>query len=469
MATWPTATSPFPKLAMAKAKTLYTCTECGASEPKWQGQCPGCLAWNTLVETLEETVSTNRYANKFDGLTQSASLQKISSIQAADIARQATGISEFDRVLGGGLVEGGVVLIGGDPGIGKSTLLLQVLCHLGRSAQAIYVSGEESPQQIAMRAKRLGLDASEVELLAEINLEKILATLQTHKPNIAVIDSIQTVYSEALTSAPGSVAQVRECSAQLTRLAKQLGITVILVGHVTKDGTLAGPRVLEHIVDTVLYFEGDQNSSFRLIRAFKNRFGAVNELGVFAMTEKGLREVANPSALFLSHHDSQVAGSCITVTMEGTRPLLIEIQALVDESHAPSPKRLCVGLEQNRLAMLLAVLHRHAGIPCFDQDVFINAVGGVKIAEPAVDLAVILSIVSSLKNKPLDNKLIVFGEVGLAGEVRPVQGGQMRLKEAAKLGFSKAIVPKSNAPKSKIAGLEVIAVERLDQALQQLR
>jgi DNA repair protein RadA/Sms len=454
---------------MAKAKTLYTCTECGASEPKWQGQCPGCLAWNTLVETLEETVSTNRYANKFDGLTQSASLQKLSSIQAADIARQATGISEFDRVLGGGLVEGGVVLIGGDPGIGKSTLLLQVLCHLGRSAQAIYVSGEESPQQIAMRAKRLGLDASEVELLAEINLEKILATLQTHKPNIAVIDSIQTVYSEALTSAPGSVAQVRECSAQLTRLAKQLGITVILVGHVTKDGTLAGPRVLEHIVDTVLYFEGDQNSSFRLIRAFKNRFGAVNELGVFAMTEKGLREVANPSALFLSHHDSQVAGSCITVTMEGTRPLLIEIQALVDESHAPSPKRLCVGLEQNRLAMLLAVLHRHAGIPCFDQDVFINAVGGVKIAEPAVDLAVILSIVSSLKNKPLDNKLIVFGEVGLAGEVRPVQGGQMRLKEAAKLGFSKAIVPKSNAPKAKIAGLEVIAVERLDQALQQLR
>ena len=454
---------------MAKAKTLYTCTECGASEPKWQGQCPSCLAWNTLVETLEEGTSSNRYANKFDGLTQSASLQKLSSIQAADIARHATGISEFDRVLGGGLVEGGVVLIGGDPGIGKSTLLLQVLCHLGQTAQAIYVSGEESPQQIAMRAKRLGLDASEVELLAEINLEKILATLQTHKPHIAVIDSIQTVYSEALQSAPGSVAQVRECSAQLTRLAKQLGITVILVGHVTKDGTLAGPRVLEHIVDTVLYFEGDQNSSFRLIRAFKNRFGAVNELGVFAMTEKGLREVANPSALFLSHHDSQVAGSCITVTMEGTRPLLIEIQALVDESHAPSPKRLCVGLEQNRLAMLLAVLHRHAGIPCFDQDVFINAVGGVKIAEPAVDLAVLLSIVSSLKNKPLDNKLIVFGEVGLAGEVRPVQGGQMRLKEAAKLGFSKAIVPKSNAPKAKIAGLEVIAVERLEQALQQLR
>lgn len=459
---------------MAKAKTVYTCTECGASEPKWQGQCPSCMAWNTLVESIEETATTNRYANKFEGLAQSSTLQKLSSIKAADIARQPTGISEFDRVLGGGLVDGGVVLIGGDPGIGKSTLLLQVLCHLGgrkngKTCQAIYVSGEESPQQIAMRAKRLGLDASEVELLAEINLEKILATLQTHKPNIAVIDSIQTVYSEALQSAPGSVAQVRECSAQLTRMAKQLGITVILVGHVTKDGTLAGPRVLEHIVDTVLYFEGDQNSSFRLIRAFKNRFGAVNELGVFAMTEHGLREVSNPSALFLSHHESQVSGSCITVTMEGTRPLLIEIQALVDESHAPNAKRLCVGLEQNRLAMLLAVLHRHAGIPCFDQDVFINAVGGVKISEPAVDLAVLLSIVSSLKNKPLESKLIVFGEVGLAGEVRPVQGGLVRLKEAAKLGFTKAIVPKANAPKQRIEGIEVIGVERLEQALNQLR
>jgi DNA repair protein RadA/Sms len=402
-------------------------------------------------------------------LASTGQLQKISSIKAADVARQPTGISEFDRVLGGGLVEGGVILIGGDPGIGKSTLLLQVLCHLGKLSPAIYVSGEESPQQIAMRAKRLGLDASEVQLLAEINLEKILATLQAHKPNIAVIDSIQTVYSEALQSAPGSVAQVRECSAQLTRIAKQLGITVILVGHVTKEGALAGPRVLEHIVDTVLYFEGDQNASFRLIRAFKNRFGAVNELGVFAMTEKGLREVANPSALFLSHHESQVAGSSITVTMEGTRPLLIEIQALVDESHAPSPKRLCVGLEQNRLAMLLAVLHRHAGVACFDQDVFINAVGGVKISEPAVDLAVLLSIVSSLKNKPLDNKLIVFGEVGLAGEVRPVTGGQVRLKEAAKLGFTHAIVPKANAPKAKIDGIQVSAVERLDQALNVLR
>ncbi|MDG1074336.1 MAG: DNA repair protein RadA [Methylophilaceae bacterium] len=454
---------------MAKIKSVYVCTECGTSEPKWQGQCPACMAWNTLVESIAETANTNRYANKFESLAATGQLQKLSTVQAADVARQPTGITEFDRVLGGGLVEGGVILIGGDPGIGKSTLLLQVLCHLGKSSQAIYVSGEESPQQIAMRAKRLGLDASELDLLAEINLEKILATLQSNQPNIAVIDSIQTVYSEALQSAPGSVAQVRECSAQLTRLAKQLGITVILVGHVTKEGALAGPRVLEHIVDTVLYFEGDQNSTFRLIRAFKNRFGAVNEIGVFAMTEKGLREVANPSALFLSHHETQVAGSCITVTMEGTRPLLIEIQALVDESHTSAPKRLCVGVEQNRLAMLLAVLHRHAGVACFDQDVFINAVGGVKISEPAVDLSILIAISSSFKNKPLEPKLIVFGEVGLAGEVRPVQGGLVRLKEAAKLGFTKAIVPKANAPKTKIEGLQVYAVERLEQALDHIR
>jgi DNA repair protein RadA/Sms len=454
---------------MAKAKTIYTCTECGGIEPKWQGQCSSCQAWNTLVETIAETTSAGTIASRYAPLAETAGLQKLADVEAAEVPRQPTGVSEFDRVLGGGLVSGGVVLIGGDPGIGKSTLLLQTLCHIGNARKAIYVSGEESPQQIAMRARRLGLDASPILLLAEISLEKIISTLQKHKPDIAVIDSIQTVYSEALQSAPGSVAQVRECSAQLTRLAKQAGITVILVGHVTKEGALAGPRVLEHIVDTVLYFEGDHNSSFRLIRAFKNRFGAVNELGVFAMTEKGLREVTNPSALFLSHHSEQVAGSCITVTMEGTRPLLIEIQALVDEAHAPNPKRLCVGLEQNRLAMLLAVLHRHAGVACFDQDVFINAVGGVKIAEPAVDLAVILSIVSSLKNKPLDNKLIVFGEVGLAGEVRPVQRGQERLKEAAKLGFTKAIVPKANAPKHRIEGMEVIAVERLDQALTKMR
>lgn len=450
---------------MAKAKTVYTCTECGGQTPKWQGQCPSCNAWNTLVETIAEASSASRFAS----LAQTAGLQKLADVEATEVTRHPTGIAEFDRVLGGGLVPGGVVLIGGDPGIGKSTLLLQTLCHIGGQQRVVYVSGEESSQQIAMRAKRLGLDAGPVELLAEINLEKIVAILQAHKPDVAVIDSIQTVYSEVLQSAPGSVAQVRECSAQLTRLAKQLGITVILVGHVTKEGSLAGPRVLEHIVDTVLYFEGDPNSSFRLVRAFKNRFGAVNELGVFAMTEKGLREVSNPSALFLSHHTEQVSGSCITVTQEGTRPLLVEVQALVDEAHAPNPKRLCVGLEQNRLAMLLAVLHRHAGVACFDQDVFVNAVGGVRIGEPAADLAVLVAIVSSLKNKPLPHKLIVFGEVGLAGEVRPVQRGQERLKEAAKLGFTHAIVPKANQPKQTVKDIEVYGVDRLEQALARLR
>jgi DNA repair protein RadA/Sms len=450
---------------MAKAKTQYTCSECGASEPKWQGQCPSCHAWNTLVESVPEVATQSRFAS----LAPTAQLQKLADVEAQDVSRQSTGIAEFDRVLGGGLVAGGVVLIGGDPGIGKSTLLLQTVCKVSQNLKSFYISGEESAQQIAMRAKRLGLDASQVDVLAEINLEKISQVLQQHQPDLVIIDSIQTVYSEVLQSAPGSVAQVRECSAQLTRIAKQLGISMILVGHVTKEGSLAGPRVLEHIVDSVLYFEGDQNSSFRLIRAFKNRFGAVNELGVFAMTEKGLREVSNPSALFLSHHDAPVPGSCITVTQEGTRPLLVEIQALVDTAHGPNPKRLCVGLEQNRLAMLLAVLHRHAGVACFDQDVFINAVGGVKISEPAVDLAVLLSIVSSFKNKPLPNKLIVFGEVGLAGEVRPVQRGQERLKEAAKLGFTHAIIPKANAPKGGVSGLQIDSIDRLEQAIDLLR
>jgi DNA repair protein RadA/Sms len=419
------------------------------------------MAWNTLVEGVAETAATNRY----NALAVTSKVQSLGEVEAQEVPREPTGIAEFDRVLGGGLVQGAVVLIGGDPGIGKSTLLLQALCHLGGKHKVLYVSGEESAQQIASRAKRLTLDAKSVQLLAEINLEKILATLAAEKPEMAVIDSIQTVYSEALQSAPGSVAQVRECAAQLTRFAKQSGTAVILVGHVTKEGALAGPRVLEHIVDTVLYFEGDSNSSFRLVRAFKNRFGAVNELGVFAMTEKGLREVSNPSALFLSHHGQEVAGSCVMVTQEGTRPLLVEIQALVDEAHAPNPKRLSVGLEQNRLAMLLAVLHRHAGIACFDQDVFVNAVGGVKITEPAADLAVLLAVVSSFRNRPLPAKLVVFGEIGLAGEVRPVQRGQERLREAAKLGFTQAVIPKGNKPKQAIEGMEITAVDRLEQAV----
>ncbi|MBK6638717.1 MAG: DNA repair protein RadA [Rhodocyclaceae bacterium] len=453
---------------MAKAKSQYACTECGATVPKWQGQCPGCAQWNTLVESVLEA-ATPAAAKRFSGLTAAARLQTLASIAPREEPRQPTGIDEFDRVLGGGLVPGGVVLIGGDPGIGKSTLLLQAL---GRLAQArlnvLYISGEESGEQVALRSQRLQLDAGGMKLLAEINLEKILTTLAEVKPAVAVIDSIQTLWSDALQSAPGSVAQVRECSAQLTRFAKQSGTSVILVGHVTKDGALAGPRVLEHIVDTVLYFEGDTHSSFRLVRAFKNRFGAVNELGVFAMTDKGLRGVSNPSALFLSQHAQDVAGSCVLVTQEGTRPLLVEIQALVDTAHG-NPRRLTVGLEQNRLAMLLAVLHRHGGITCADQDVFVNAVGGVKIAEPAADLAVLLAIVSSLRSRPLPGKLVTFGEVGLAGEIRPAPRGQDRLKEAAKLGFTHAIVPKANAPKQAMAGIEVIAVERVEQALEQMR
>jgi len=451
---------------MAKEKITYSCTECGATNPKWQGQCPGCGEWNTLVETVVEKATPN---SRFEALAPgSAKLRTLSEIEAKESERVPTGIAEFDRPLGGGLVAGGVVLIGGDPGIGKSTLLLQALSSLSQTSKVLYVSGEESAEQVALRARRLSLDTDRVQLLTEINLEKILGVLQSERPQVAVIDSIQTLWSDQLSSAPGSVAQVRECAAQLTRLAKQTATTIILVGHVTKEGALAGPRVLEHIVDTVLYFEGDAHSSFRLIRAFKNRFGAVNELGVFAMTERGLKGVNNPSALFLSQHNQMVAGSCVMVTQEGTRPLLVEIQALVDTAHG-NPRRLTVGLEAPRLAMLLAVLHRHGGIACFDQDVFVNAVGGVKIGEPAADLAVLLSIISSLTNRPLPEKMVAFGEVGLAGEIRPAPRGQDRLKEAVKLGFSVAIVPEANAPKQPIPGLEVIPVRRLEEAIKKIK
>lgn len=448
---------------MAKAKTIYVCTACGGNTPRWQGQCPACQAWNTLEESLSESTSTNA---RFQGLAQAVPRQKLSAIKAEDMPRLPTGVDEFDRVLGGGLVPGGVVLIGGDPGIGKSTLLLQALAEMSAAGVSVlYSSGEESAAQIALRAKRIALSAPQLEVLAEIQLEKLLTTIDAAHPQVVVVDSIQTVYSDALTSAPGSVAQVRECAAQLTRYAKSTGICMLMVGHVTKDGHLAGPRVLEHIVDTVLYFEGDTHSSFRLVRSIKNRFGAVNELGVFAMTEKGLKGVSNPSAIFLSQHAEMVPGACVLVTQEGSRPLLVEIQALVDTAHIPNPRRLAVGLEQHRLAMLLAVLHRHAGIACFDQDVFLNAVGGVKISEPAADLAVLLAIQSSIRNRALPKELIVFGEVGLAGEIRPCPRGQERLKEAAKLGFTIAIIPKANLPKSKIAGLRVIPVERIDEAI----
>ncbi len=451
---------------MAKTKTMYACTECGASASKWQGQCPGCGGWNTLVETLVETVPAN--GKRFAALGGVAHLQALADIEVREEDRLPTGMGEFDRVLGGGLVAGGVVLIGGDPGIGKSTLLLQALTALAGRQPVLYVSGEESGQQVALRARRLALNTGGLKLLAEINLEKILAVLQAERPCVAVIDSIQTLWSEQLSSAPGSVAQVRECAAQLTRLAKQTGMTIILVGHVTKEGALAGPRVLEHIVDTVLYFEGDAHSRFRLIRAVKNRYGAVNEIGVFAMTDRGLKGVNNPSAMFLSPHGQNVPGSCVLVAQEGTRPLLVEIQALVDQAHG-NPRRLTVGLDAQRLAMLLAVLHRHAGIVCFDQDVFVNAVGGVKIVEPAADLAVLLAIVSSLKNRRLPDKLVVFGEVGLAGEIRPAPRGQERLKEAAKLGFLYALIPEANRPKQAVSGIQVIAIRRVEEAVARLR
>ncbi|VFR53980.1 DNA repair protein RadA [plant metagenome] len=452
---------------MAKTKTQFVCSECGGSSPKWQGKCPHCNAWNTLKETLEPSAAA--VGHRYAPLAASTPVRTLSEIEARELPRLPTGLEEFDRVLGGGLVAGGVVLIGGDPGIGKSTLLLQALVSMSGAARVLYVTGEESAEQVALRARRLGVTSDNVDLLAEIRLEAIQAALSEQKPAVAVIDSIQTVYSGELTAAPGSVSQVRECAAQLTRYAKQTGIPIVMIGHVTKDGTLAGPRVLEHIVDTVLYFEGDTHSSFRLVRAFKNRYGAVNELGVFAMTDRGLRGVANPSALFLSQHAQQVSGSCVMATQEGTRPLLVEIQALVDSAHAPNPKRLTVGLEGNRLAMLLAVLHRHAGVATYDQDVFVNAVGGVRIAEPAADLPVLLAIMSSLRDRPLPQGMIAFGEVGLAGEIRPAPRGQERLREAAKLGFNVALVPKANAPRQPIEGLEVWAVDRLDAALERLR
>ena len=452
---------------MAKTKTAYVCTECGGQSSKWQGQCPNCGVWNTLVETIAATPSS-----RFQALAGSPSaVRTLSSVETQDNARTPTGIEEFDRVLGGGLVSGGVVLLGGDPGIGKSTLLLQAMAALGSSGKlgrALYVTGEESVEQVALRAQRLGLVNATVELLAEVQLQAIVGAIRTLQPGVVVIDSIQTVYTEALESAPGSVAQVRECAAQLTRLAKQNAVTIILVGHVTKEGAIAGPRVLEHIVDTVLYFEGDTHSSFRLVRAIKNRFGAANELGVFAMTERGLKGVANPSALFLSHHADPVAGSCVLATIEGSRPLLVEVQALVDPVQGGLARRLAVGLDPQRLALLLAVLHRHGGVETGLFDVFVNAVGGVRIGEPAADLAVLMAIYSSFKNKPLSDKSIVFGEVGLAGEIRPVQRGQERLREAAKLGFTRALIPAANKPRQAMEGIAIVAVDRIDQALQQL-
>ncbi len=446
-----------------KTKYAYICQSCGSQFLQWSGQCGECNAWNTLVQELQTTVVRNKSVG-YAGTE--ATVTSLCEVKLETLDRFTSGLPELDRVLGGGIVPGSVVLMGGNPGIGKSTVLLQMLCYVSQHRKALYVSGEESLQQIALRAQRLNLIEKNILVLTETRVESILAHMQQHQPKILVIDSIQTMFTETLPAAPGSVGQVRETAAQLTRFAKQTGASIFLVGHVTKEGLLAGPRVLEHIVDTVLYFEGEADLRFRLIRAVKNRFGAVNELGVFAMTEKGLRPVAHPSAIFLSRTQQPMPGSIVTATWEGTRPLLIEVQALVDTSQAP--RRITVGLDTNRLIMLLAIVHRHAGIVTQDQDVFINIVGGVRLVETSADVPVILAAISSLRNRALAQDLIAFGEIGLSGEIRPVPHGQERLRDALQHGFKRAIIPSGNAPKRKISGLDVQSVTDLSELLSVL-
>jgi DNA repair protein RadA/Sms len=453
---------------MAKARTAYVCAECGGEHSKWQGQCAECGVWNTLTEFVVQpakSVAVNPRGG-YAGTLDAAKITKLASVATEAEQRSVTGIAELDRVLGGGLVAGSVVLIGGDPGIGKSTLLLQMLGAIGQRVRGLYVTGEESLAQVASRGQRLGIVLDGLEALAETSIERILGEAAGSRPDVLIIDSIQTIWTETLTAAPGSVSQVRESAARLVRFAKETGTSVFLVGHVTKEGGIAGPRVLEHMVDAVLYFEGEAGSRFRILRAFKNRFGAVNELGVFAMGDKGLREVPNPSAIFLSTHTQPTAGSAVMVTREGTRPLLVEVQALVDQSSLGNPRRVALGLEQNRLAMLLAVLHRHGGAAVYDQDVFVNVVGGIRVQETAADLPVVLAVLSSFRDRPLPDKTVAFGEVGLSGEIRPVPNGEERLKEAATHGFKRAFVPKANAPKkAHIGEMEIVAVERLTDAI----
>ena len=453
---------------MAKAKRIYGCTECGATFPKWAGQCGECGAWNTLIETVLESARSSATGRSGGWAGQQAQVRTLAEVSIEEIPRFSSCSSELDRVLGGGLVDGSVVLIGGDPGIGKSTILLQTLCQMARTLPALYVTGEESQQQVAMRGRRLDLPLDKLKVMTETCIETIIEVARREQPRVMVIDSIQTIFTENLQSAPGGVSQVRESAALLVRYAKQNNTAIFLVGHVTKEGSLAGPRVLEHMVDTVLYFEGESDGRLRMLRAVKNRFGAVNELGVFGMTDKGLKEVSNPSAIFLSRAQEAVSGSVVMATWEGSRPMLVEVQALVDTSHLGNPRRVTVGLDHNRLSMLLAVLHRHGGIPTHDQDVFLNVVGGVKVLETASDLALMAAVMSSLRNRPLAHDLLVFGEIGLSGEIRPVPSGQERLKEAAKHGFKRAIVPKGNAPRERLEGLEVVAVTRLEQALDAL-
>lgn len=451
------------------AKTRYVCTECGAVHPKWAGQCSECSAWNSLVEEVAPSGERPRRAG-YAGVVNAPSVTDLAAVSVQKELRLDTGLGELNRVLGGGLVEGSVVLVGGDPGIGKSTLLLQVLASLRGRAQALYVSGEESLGQIAQRALRLSVDPAGLRCLAETGVERILALAEQDRPQVLVIDSIQTLWLAELQSAPGSVSQVRECAARLVRFAKERGVSVFLIGHVTKEGGIAGPRVLEHMVDAVLYFEGESGSRFRILRALKNRFGAVNELGVFAMTDKGLREVPNPSAIFLSAQSERGPGSVVMVTREGTRPLLVEVQALVDQSPLANPRRVAVGYEANRLALLLAVLHRHGGVAVYDQDVFVNIVGGIRVSETAADLPVVLAVYSSFRNRTFGAHTVAFGEVGLSGEIRPIPNGEERLREAAQHGFKRALVPQANKPKRERTGeLEIVGVDNLSAALDALR
>jgi len=452
---------------MSKSKTSFACGQCGTIATKWAGQCGDCGSWNSLTEVVLSTGKNRALSSGAYG-SQDGTLMSLSEVSVENQQRIPSGLDELDRVLGGGLVVGSVVLLGGDPGIGKSTLLLQSLASLPEINSALYVTGEESLSQVSLRAQRLGLGHIELDLLAETQIETMINVAKTKKPKVMVIDSIQTIFTEMIQSAPGSVSQVRESAAHLVRFAKSTGTAIYLVGHVTKDGALAGPRVLEHMVDVVLYFEGQKDSRFRMIRAMKNRFGAVNELGVFAMTDRGLKPVSNPSALFLSRNASEVSGSSILVTWEGNRPFLIEIQALVNESQLPQPRRVTVGVDQNRLALLLAVLHRHAGKSFGQWDVFVNVVGGMRVSETGVDLAIICSLISSYNNKPLDKYLAIFGEVGLGGEIRPVQGGQERIQEAHKHGFKRIIVPKANAPKKSAHDIEIMAVSNVQEVLQLL-
>ena len=453
---------------MAKApKTAYVCNDCGAEFSRWQGQCSACKAWNTISEVRLISASNSTKNDRFSGYAGEtrAKIQTLSEISLQETPRFTSGFKELDRVLGGGIVPGSAILIGGHPGAGKSTLLLQVMCGLAKNMTVLYVTGEESLQQVAMRANRLNLPTDKLNMLSETSVEQICNLADQLKPQIIVVDSIQVMHLSDIQSSPGSVAQVRECASFLTRYAKTRQVTIIMVGHVTKDGTLAGPKVLEHAIDCSLLLEGEADSRFRTLRSHKNRFGAVNELGVFGMTEQGLREVKNPSAIFLSRGDEQTPGSSVMVLWEGTRPLLVEIQALVDHSMLANPRRVAVGLEQNRLALLLAVLHRHGGLQMSDQDVFVNVVGGVKVGETGADLALLLALISSFRNRPLPQDLVVFGEVGLAGEIRPVTSGQERISEAAKHGFKRAIVPFANKPKSAVENMEVFTVKKLADAL----